>query len=743
MNNGIVCKVWNIQGHTETKNAPAQLGDSIEYILNDEKVDCKLEMLGSDISDPFGQLGRECKYIQNDIKTVAGAYVGSRNLVSTDVKAAVREMMEVKEFYGKTDGRAALHGLISLSEVESGISNASLLMRMCEDVLKEVFPNNQAIFGVHTNTENLHIHFIVNSVGLDGRKIHQNDKFIKDVLQPCVNKYAQKYGFTPNEKWKNVKEAQTFTELKITIRKKIDLAIEQSTDFNSFVGVLRKEGFVVNVGKYVSLKKEGMRKAVRTHALGGNYSKDAIINRIATRRAEFGKIEVNSYVIEKKTEGVFNPSLLKMKRYRDMEPEEKGYVLKQLKLGKNPWREHRERNWQLNRIADELNRQERIVAYIEHYSPDGTLQGALDGILEAKKKIALEKQIIKLQQKKYKPIIDIYYEMKRIQRKAYLYEHENIIEYRTEFEEYRTLTRRLKAAYNKDVFEVAHFLEECDERLMFAYAQQGELSEEYKEIKRYIAQYGENLIKEGSLTQTIGVYEARKEERQRIFDADFFYISDANSEFIIRVIKTPTLDEKGNTIEKYEVAVMSQNGKVLEQFDNKCGYKDFLAKLKATENKYNMKDCKRYDTLYQAREHIGMGLNDITENELQEEKTENRIKTNELSFTQAVNHRVAGNKTFMILDAETPSYMAMVSVGENELKITIFDSSSSIQESVNVPVVAKSTPEGYKKIITLQKKYGFSDKVLTFENVNEVRNYIDTMEKPAISIDRNYIVTRG
>ncbi|MBQ3497304.1 MAG: relaxase/mobilization nuclease domain-containing protein, partial [Oscillospiraceae bacterium] len=46
--------------------------------------------------------------------------------------------------------------------------------------------------GVHTNTENLHIHFIVNSVGMDGKKIHQNNKFMSGVLHPCVNKFAKK-----------------------------------------------------------------------------------------------------------------------------------------------------------------------------------------------------------------------------------------------------------------------------------------------------------------------------------------------------------------------------------------------------------------------------------------------------------------------------------------------------------------------------------------------------------------------
>ena len=109
--------------------------------------------------------------------------------------------MYIKKFFRKTDGRAALHGIISLPEEQSQIENAPKLMMLCESVMKEIFPDHQVIFAVHTNTENLHIHFIVNSVGLSGKKIHQDNKFMKEVLHPCINKYARQLGFTPNEKW--------------------------------------------------------------------------------------------------------------------------------------------------------------------------------------------------------------------------------------------------------------------------------------------------------------------------------------------------------------------------------------------------------------------------------------------------------------------------------------------------------------------------------------------------------------
>lgn len=199
MSSGIVVKVWNIKGQSIAKGTKEQLADSVGYILNDEKTVVHTELNSLD------QLTRECKYVENDLKTFDGAYVGGHNVTSTNVALAVNEMMNVKKFFDKQDGRAALHMLISLPEEESDSVNASKLMQLCSDVLKDIFPNNQAVFAVHTNTDNLHVHVIVNSVGLNGRKIHQDNNFVSKVLQPCINKYAKWYNFSPNSKWEKKK----------------------------------------------------------------------------------------------------------------------------------------------------------------------------------------------------------------------------------------------------------------------------------------------------------------------------------------------------------------------------------------------------------------------------------------------------------------------------------------------------------------------------------------------------------
>ena len=197
MAQGIVAKIWNITAGSNTRSASAQIGSSIEYIENPEKVGVVLDIAN------VNQLTNQLTYVTDEVKTVDGLYIGGRHIV--DFHNATNEMMQVKEFYGKLDGRVAMHGIISLSSEESNPDNAGKLMLLLNDFMAKLFPEHQVVYAVHTNTENLHIHFVVNTVGLDGKKIHMDRSFMKKIFEPTLNQFAAQYGFTPNEKWCGMK----------------------------------------------------------------------------------------------------------------------------------------------------------------------------------------------------------------------------------------------------------------------------------------------------------------------------------------------------------------------------------------------------------------------------------------------------------------------------------------------------------------------------------------------------------
>jgi len=159
-------------------------------------------------------------------------------------------------------------------------------MLLLEEVIEQVFPMNQVVYAVHTNTENMHLHFIVNTVGVDGKKIHMDCDFMKKVLQPIVNEKAIKYGFTPNKKWskQHKKEVIPLPQRKMLLCKLIDHAIEETDDFASFVAYLRKDGMQVNVGKHLSLQLEEMASPMRSGRLGEDYTIDGICRRLAAKK---------------------------------------------------------------------------------------------------------------------------------------------------------------------------------------------------------------------------------------------------------------------------------------------------------------------------------------------------------------------------------------------------------------------------------------------------------------------------
>lgn len=727
MTTGIVCKVWNIQGKTQSKNAKAQLKDSLSYVLNSEKTEKRLAMNGTAISNPQAQLGRECRYIENDVKTLGGAYIGSVNLISSDMKDAVKEMMDVKEFYNKTDGRAALHGIISLPEQESDISNASKLMQLCEDTLKELFPNHQAIFAIHTNTENLHVHFIVNSVGLNGTKIHQNKYFMRDVMHPCVNKYASKYGFNENEEWKrSYSNKASYADLKIQLRNYVDLAIESADSFDKFIENLNQLGIKVNSGKYISLKSEDMVKAIRTHNLGPNYTKDAITERIITRRDALDHPEIHNYTMGSDKIGSIISEVTKIKKYRDMTPEERKRIIRLLRMGQNPWKIQQELNWQVNQANKILNDIYRVKQIAEYYGSDGSVSSAMEGILQAKKQIGIEKKIIARQKQKYKPILDIYEEMKAIEKKAYLYEHNNKSEFRPEFEKYRELTRRLKNGYGKTVDEVAAFSNECEERLLYAHAQLHELSNEYRELKQYQNRRGNKITAVGTLADILDITSMRQNEKNGVYETEAFYAVSQKSEYMLRITKMPEPDGKGKVREVMKIAVMTRYGEIVDEISS--DQKQFSMDINRFKTQYGFSgECYKYSDISTAREFIRVQKESNTQPraslaQSQILETES-VRLPGYGFTKAVN--LKKDRIHYIMNRENPEYIGIVIPNQKVIEIKFVDRLGNIVDHESIPSLSEKTNEGFQKLCFLQGKYRFSDDVLSFSNLQEAEIYAE------------------
>lgn len=601
MAKGIVAKIWNIKDGSKGRGAGAQISDSIDYITNSEKCD---ETLGNSQA----QIGRELSYVTNDVKTLEGLYVGCRHI--SDIKNATNEMMQVKEFHGKLGGRVALHGIISLDAAESDKKNAGKLMMLLNDLLEEIFPNNQAVYAVHTNTENLHIHFILNTVGLNGMKIHMDKSFMSKVFEPALNRLAEKYGFTPNEAWVKGKEENkvSFGEIMVKLRQAVDEAIERSESFDDFLKDLRGQGLSVNCGKYLSLKADGMTKAVRSYRLGSMYTVEMIRDRILKKREELIRSEVGEHTGRTKEAASVFVKTSPLKKYKDMTDDEKQKCIKALKLGRNPWRERQESNWQIQRLSDEFKRTANVYELIRTYAlRSGNAQDALDNIVDRQKELAKEKKAVRENLKTYQPIIRLYKEIKKHARKAYLYEFAGCDEYLSSYMEYKNLCERLEKGYGKTVLEVSAYIEDQENQILYATAQSKELSDEYKTILRF----KENELKQSvseymSLYDAIGFSKARSRAMQaNVFESSIRYIAaDGADGGYVRVVITPDVID-GKRTEKAVVTVFDETGKEVSEISSQdMSIKEFNRSISELKAKYGFYKCHTFDSREEAEDFV-------------------------------------------------------------------------------------------------------------------------------------------
>lgn len=612
---GIVAKIWNIKEGTMGRGAAVQITDSISYITNSEKCD------GVIVNDDFMQVGREVSYVINDIKTLQGLYVGGRHI--SDIQNATNEMMQVKEFHNKLGGRVALHGIVSLPVGESGKENAGKLMMLADDLLEEIFPDHQAIYAVHTNTENLHVHFVVNTVALNGRKIHMDHYFMSKVFDPYLNKLARQYGFSPNMAWEEEKEPDEikFSDRVIKLRQVVDTAIEWSDDFDSFLHNLRNQGIKVNCGKYLSLRMEGMPRAIRSFRLGSRYTIDAIRDRLLGKREELIRSEVGDHIFAGGSPAQIYVKTTPLKKYADMDAEEKKEAIRMLKLGRNPWREQYKSNWQLQRIAEEFHRTANIYELIRTYAPDtGNVNDALRNIIQKQKEIAEEKKVVKTKLRDYKPIIDLYKEAVKHEKRAYLYEFAGCDEYLSDYLEYKMLVDRLEKGYSKTINEVAAYVEEEENQILYAKAQAKELSSAYHTILRF----AQNELRQQeaeymSLYEAIGYAKARTAAvHQGVFESSIKYIAaDSVDDGYIRVVILPDIVGGTRTVTA-TVSVYGKNGELKKEFSSKeANVKEFnqnISELKADMGFYR---CHIFDSADEAR---------VLMKAQEEKKEKNRIK---------------------------------------------------------------------------------------------------------------------
>lgn len=105
---------------------------------------------------------------------------GGKGVSSKPVKAA-RQMRAVQRIYGKESKRRMYHLVVSYPE---GMKEKAAILHAAEKIADMLFENCQVFYGIHTSTENWHIHYAINAVSYTtGRKWHQSKNEFREMKE--------------------------------------------------------------------------------------------------------------------------------------------------------------------------------------------------------------------------------------------------------------------------------------------------------------------------------------------------------------------------------------------------------------------------------------------------------------------------------------------------------------------------------------------------------------------------------
>ena len=153
-------------------------------------------------------------YITKVEKTAGGKYVYGHNC---DAVNAYEDFYITKQMFGKLSGRQHIHFTQSFHGKEASVE---LAHQVGKELLEHpLFKNFQVVMATHTDTHNMHNHFVINTVGIENGEKWQLSEDDLEELKSLSDKLCTKYSlevidrtypttkkYTPYEKESKKKE---------------------------------------------------------------------------------------------------------------------------------------------------------------------------------------------------------------------------------------------------------------------------------------------------------------------------------------------------------------------------------------------------------------------------------------------------------------------------------------------------------------------------------------------------------
>ncbi len=232
-----------------------KLKEILDYAENPEKI--------TDLSATL-------EYATNSDKTDKQMYITGINCSRF---TAYRDMVTVKKYFGERGKNIAYHGFQSFAEGEITPAEAHEIgVETARRVWGERF---QVIVTTHLNTENIHNHFVINSVSFkDGKKLrnqigdHHELRNISDMVCREHNKSvlegAPFYGGEKADYWLHKQGRKTHRDI---VKEDIEYCLQYSNMDDRFIMQLKSLGYEIDLER-MSVRAKGWKKAVRLKSLG-------------------------------------------------------------------------------------------------------------------------------------------------------------------------------------------------------------------------------------------------------------------------------------------------------------------------------------------------------------------------------------------------------------------------------------------------------------------------------------------
>ncbi len=250
-----------------------QLKQVLDYADNPQKTASK---------PPVDDLLKTLRYTANDEKTEQRLFVSALN---TSPSQAYADMMATKKRFGKTGGNMAYHGYQSFRSGEVTPEEAHQIG--LETARRMWGRDYEVLIATHLNTDNLHNHFVINSVSFRNGKKFLNKKSdhirlreISDEIcamrGKSVLRNASFYGGQRKAYWAGQAGRLTHREI---LRRDIEEALKTARNEPLLMAKLRQMGYEVDISrKHISVKAPSWQRPVRLDSLG--FSQDYITDKL-------------------------------------------------------------------------------------------------------------------------------------------------------------------------------------------------------------------------------------------------------------------------------------------------------------------------------------------------------------------------------------------------------------------------------------------------------------------------------